>query len=93
MKFVLLATVSSHGAKKLKERGQRAAKKVKELGIKLEAVHYMNGPYDFVEIVSAPNAEAVLALSAWWAKAGYGGMITMPAHDAVAMKRADARAG
>lgn len=92
MKFVLLATVSSDGAKKLKQRGAAAAKKVKELGIKVEAVHYMNGPYDFVEVVDAPDAEAVLALSAWWAKGGYGGMVSMPAHDSAAMKRADSKA-
>jgi uncharacterized protein with GYD domain len=92
MKFVLLAKVSAGGANRFKERGKAAAKKVAELGIKVEAVHYMNGPYDFVEVVDAPNAQSVLALSVWWAREGYGSMVTMPAHDPKAMKWADAKA-
>ena len=93
MKFALLGTVSSNGAKKYKERGPRAKAMADKLGIKVEWVYYTQGPYDFVEVVEAPNAEAVLALTTWFAKAGYGRLEAMPGHDVPAMKRADAKAG
>jgi uncharacterized protein with GYD domain len=93
MRFALLGTITSYGAQKYKERGPAAKKMAEKLGIKVEWIYYTQGPYDFVEVVDAPSAEAVLALSTWFAKAGYGKLEAMPGHDVPAMKRADAKAG
>lgn len=93
MKFVLLGTISAKGAAKYKERGAKAFAKGKTLGFKIESLYYTQGPYDFVEVLDAPNAEAVLVMATWFAKQGYGRVIAMPAHDIATMKRADKRAG
>lgn len=93
MRFAILGTISSYGAKKYKERGPAAKAMTDKLGIKVEWVYYTQGPYDFVEVVDAPSAEAVLVLSTWFAKAGYGKLEAMPGHDVPAMRRADTKAG
>ncbi|MGH6953135.1 MAG: GYD domain-containing protein, partial [Alphaproteobacteria bacterium] len=74
------------------DRGKRAAAKVKELGITVESMHYTQGPIDFVEVVDAPSGEAMLALSLWYAKQGYGKLQSLPAYDRDAMARAESRA-
>ena len=93
MRFALLGTLTSYGAQKYKERGPAAKKMAAKLGVKVEWIYYTQGPYDFVEVVDAPNAEAVLALTTWFAKAGYGYLEAMPGHDVPAMQRADGKAG
>jgi len=92
MKFVILGTVSAEGAGRSEDRGKRAAAKVKELGITVESMHYTQGPVDFVEVVDAPSGEAMLALSLWYAKQGYGKLQSLPAYDRDAMARAESRA-
>ena len=52
---------------------------LKKLKIKLESVNYTQGAYDFVDTVDAPNAEVMLTFSIWYAKKGYGRIISMPA--------------
>jgi len=91
MKYVLLGTTtkewhsSSDAARKVKA-------KLKELHIKLDAVYHTHGDVDFVDVVEVPNAEAVMALSIWYLKQGYGRIHAMPTfdHDAVeaAVKKA-----
>jgi uncharacterized protein with GYD domain len=93
MKFVLLGTISAKGAAKYKERGAKAFAKGKALGFKIEFLYYTQGPYDFVEVLDAPDAEAVLVMTTWFSKQGYGRVIALPAHDMEAMKRADKKAG
>jgi uncharacterized protein with GYD domain len=39
------------------------ARETGKTGIRLESVHYTQGPYDFVDVVDAPNAEAMLTFS------------------------------
>lgn len=79
MKYVLLGTLSADWATRQRERTKAAKAKLKKLGIKLESVYYTQGAYDFVDAVDAPSAEAMLAFSVWYAKAGYGRIVTMPA--------------
>ena len=88
MKYVLLGSLSDEWAKKQTQRTQAAKTKLKGLGIKLESVYYAQGPYDFVDVVNAPNAEAVLAFSVWYANKGYGRLTSMPAFDEKAMAKA-----
>jgi uncharacterized protein with GYD domain len=41
-------------------------------------VHDTQGPYDFVDIVSAKDPQAVVAFSVWYGAQGYGSITTMP---------------
>jgi uncharacterized protein with GYD domain len=82
MKYVLLGTLSPDWASKHAERVGKARAKLEKLGIKLEAVHYTQGYYDFVDIVDAPDPEAMLAFSVWYATQGLGRIQSMPAFDA-----------
>ena len=81
MKYVLLGTLSVDWAGKQAERTAKARAKLDSLGIKLESIHYTQGPYDFVDVVDAPNAEAMLAFSVWYASQGLGRIQSMPAFD------------
>ena len=81
MKYVLLGTLGPEWASKQTERIAKARAKLEKLGIKLESIHYTQGPYDFVDIVDAPNPEAMLAFSVWYATQGLGRIQNMPAFD------------
>jgi uncharacterized protein with GYD domain len=86
MKYVLLGTLGPEWASKQTERIAKARAKLEKLGIKLESIHYTQGYYDFVDIVDAPNPEApnpeaMLAFSVWYATQGLGRIQSMPAFD------------
>jgi uncharacterized protein with GYD domain len=87
MKFILLGQLNEGWAGKQAERVKRAKAKLEQLGITLESVHYTQGRYDFVDMVEAPDAEAVLAFSLWYANSGLGRIETLPAFDAAAFQR------
>jgi uncharacterized protein with GYD domain len=93
MKYVLLGNLSSEWAKKQSERVAKAKAKLDKLGIKVESIHYTQGAYDFVDVVDAPNPEAVLAFSIWYAAQGLGRIQTMPAFEAGAFEAAIRNAG
>ena len=81
MKYVLLGNLSPEYANKQSERVGKAKAKLDKLGIKLESIHYTQGYYDFVDIADAPNPEAVLAFSVWYAANGLGRIQSMPAFE------------
>ena len=81
MKYVLLGTLSSDWATKHAERVAKARAKLEKLGIRLESVHYTQGPYDFVDVVDAPTAEAMLTFSVWYVAEGLGRLQSLPAFD------------
>lgn len=91
MKYVCLGNLDT-GAITAKDRVNKAKAKLAELGIKVESIYYTQGNYDFVDVFDAPNAEAMLAFSLWYAKQGYGRLQSMPAFDARAMDKALATA-
>ena len=82
MKYVLLGSLSPEWASKQSERVDKAKAKLDTLGIKIESVYYTQGYYDFVDVVDAPNPEAMLAFSVWYATHGLGRVQSMPAFDA-----------
>ena len=53
-----------------------------------EAINYTQGIYDFIDVVEASDTFVVLGFSIWYAKQGYGKIITMPAFDEAAMEKA-----
>jgi uncharacterized protein with GYD domain len=93
MRYVLLGNLQSAWAGKHRERVNKAEAKLKELGIRLESICYTQGPYDFVDLVDAPNAEAMLSFSVWYASQGMGHIQSLPAFDPIAFESAVKRAG
>jgi uncharacterized protein with GYD domain len=81
MKYVLLGNLSPEYASKQSERVKKAKAKLDKLGIKIESIHYTQGHYDFVDIVDAPNPEAMLAFSVWYSTQHLGRIQSMPAFD------------
>jgi len=92
MRYVLLGNLSDAWAAKQAQRTKSARAKLKRLGIKVVSIHYTQGEFDFVDVVEAPNAEAMLAFSVWYAGRGFGRLRTMPAFDEKAMTKALAKA-
>ena len=92
MKYILLGNISSEWAKKHIERTRQGMAKLEDLGIKIESINYTQGQYDFIDVVDAPDAEAVLALSLWYADQGYGRIQTIPAFDPKTIERAAEKA-
>jgi uncharacterized protein with GYD domain len=88
MKYVLLGNLGPEWASKQSERVGKAKAKLDKLGIKIESIHYTQGYYDFVDIVDAPNQEAMLAFSVWYATQGLGRIQSMPAFDAESFETA-----
>jgi uncharacterized protein with GYD domain len=88
IKYVRLGSLSPEWASKQSERIGKAKAKLDKLGIKIESIHYTQGYYDFVDIVDAPNPEAMLAFSVWYAAQGLGRVQTMPAFDAKSFETA-----
>ena len=88
MKYIFLGTIGINWLNKQGERYMKASAKLKQLGIKLESVHYTQGQYDFVDVVTAPGAESVLTFSIWYADKGFGRIQSLPAFGDKAMKQA-----
>lgn len=92
MKYVLLGTLNPEWAARQSERLSSAKSKLKELGIKLASVSYTQGQFDFVTTVDAPDPDAVLAFSIWYASQGYGRLQSLPAFDVATIEAAIERA-
>ena len=92
VKYVLLGNLSPEWAGKQSDRVGKARAKLDKLGIKIESIHYTQGYYDFVDIVDAPNAEAMLAFSVWYSTQRLGRIQSMPAFDAKSFETAIKRA-
>jgi uncharacterized protein with GYD domain len=88
MKCVLLGNLTPGYASEQLERVWKAKAKLDKLGIKIESIHYTQGYYDFVDIVDAPNPEAMLAFSVWYSTQRLGRIQSMPAFDAKSFEAA-----
>ena len=88
MKYVLLGSLNPQWVGRQRQRTNAARAKLKQLGIKLESVYYTQGPFDFVDVVDAPDAASMLAFSVWYACRGFGKMVTSPAFDDRSFARA-----
>jgi uncharacterized protein with GYD domain len=88
MKYVLLGTLAPEWATRQAERTAKARAKLDQLGIRLESVHYTQGPFDFVDLVDAPSPEAMLAFSVCYAAQALGRIQSLPAFDAQSFETA-----
>ncbi|HEX6841576.1 MAG TPA: GYD domain-containing protein [Stellaceae bacterium] len=93
MKYILLGKLEAEWAGKQKERVKKAQAKLKELGMTAQSIYYTQGRFDFVDVVEAPNPEAMLAFSVWYASQGLGRIQSLPAFDAETFEAAVKRAG
>jgi len=93
MKYVLLGKLEAEWAGKQKDRVRKAQAKLKELGMTAQSIYYTQGRFDFVDVVEAPNPEAMLAFSVWYASQGLGRIQSLPAFDAETFEAAVKRAG
>ncbi len=60
--YVMLTTLTDEGRKTIKDKPERIKevnKEVEAMGVKVLAQYALLGPYDFVNILEAPNNQAV----------------------------------
>jgi len=60
--YVMLSTLTAEGRKTLKEQPQRLKevnKEVEAMGVKILAQYSLLGPYDFINILEAPDNNTV----------------------------------
>lgn len=81
--YILLSTLTQEGRKTVRDRPERIQQVNKEiessLGIKIVAQYAVLGPYDFVNIVEAPDNETVARLSVQLGSRGTVQLTTLPA--------------
>ncbi|HIC94285.1 MAG TPA: GYD domain-containing protein [Anaerolineae bacterium] len=71
--YIMLSTLTDEGAKTIKKnpgRIKEVNKEIEALGVKVIAQYAVLGPYDFVNIVEAPDNETVARVSAELASRG-----------------------
>ncbi|MGB9960397.1 MAG: GYD domain-containing protein [Candidatus Bathyarchaeales archaeon] len=80
--YVLLSTLTPDGRKTIKERPERIKevnKEIEAFGVKVLYQYAVLGPYDFVNVVEAPNNEAVTRVSVELGSRGTVKIMSMPA--------------
>ncbi len=80
--YVLLSNLTDEGAKTIKSNPGRIKEVNKELaalGVKVVAQYAVMGPYDFVNIVDAPDNATMMRVSAELSSRGSVKMLTLAA--------------
>ncbi len=80
--YVMLSTLTDEGAKTIKSKPERIRevnKEIEKLGVKVTVQYAVLGPYDFVNIVEAPDNETVARVSAELGSRGSIKLVTLPA--------------
>jgi uncharacterized protein with GYD domain len=81
-KYILLSTLTPEGQKTLKEKPERIRevnKEIEAFGVKVLEQYAVLGPYDFVNLVEAPDNDAVFKMSVELGSRGTIKILTMPA--------------
>ncbi len=82
--YVILSTLTDEGRETLKEKPERifeVNKEIEKMGVKVLQQYAVLGPYDFVNIVEAPDNITVMKLSVELGSRGTVQLMTMPAID------------
>jgi uncharacterized protein with GYD domain len=80
--YVILSRLTDDGRKTIKEHPERILevnKELEKMGIKVKEQYAVLGPYDFVNIVEAPNNEAVMKMSVDLGSRGSVQLLSLPA--------------
>lgn len=83
--YVILSRLTDEGRKTLKKKPGRIFEVNKELegmGVKVKQQFAVLGPYDFVNIVEAPDNETVMKMSVELSARGTIQLLTLPAMSA-----------
>ncbi len=83
-RYVILRSLTDEGRKTIKEKPQRILEvnsELEKLGVKVVEQFAVLGPYDFVNIVDAPNNETVMKMSVELGSRGSVHLLTLPAMD------------
>lgn len=80
--YIMLSTLTDDGSETLKENPSRLKevnKEIEGMGVKIMSQYATLGPYDFVNIIEAPDNETVARLSVELGGRGSVKLLTMPA--------------
>ncbi|MDC4226066.1 MAG: GYD domain-containing protein [Candidatus Manganitrophus sp.] len=80
--YIMLSTLTDDGSETLKENPSRfkeVNKEIEGMGVKIMSQYATLGPYDFVNIIEAPDNETVARLSVELGGRGSVKLLTMPA--------------
>lgn len=81
--FVMLTTLTDEGMKTLKHKPERIKEVDREViekfGVKIIAQYALMGPYDFVNIIEAPDNDTVVKMAIELGSRGTIRTLTMPA--------------
>lgn len=80
--YILLSTLTPEGRKTIKEKPERIRevnKEIEAFGVKVLHQYAVLGPYDFVNVVEAPDNEAVTRVSVELGSRGTVKIMSMPA--------------
>jgi uncharacterized protein with GYD domain len=80
--YILLTKLTTEGRKTLRERPNRIQdvdREMEEMQVKVISQHAVVGPYDFVNIVEAPDNETIMKASVELGARGTVQIMSMPA--------------
>lgn len=80
--YILLSSITDEGAKTLKsnpERIREVNRELESLGVKVVSQYAVLGPYDFVNIVEAPDNASIARISAELSARGSVKIMTLTA--------------
>lgn len=80
--YVILSNLTDEGRKTIKKNPKRILevnKELEKMGVKVKEQFAVLGPYDFVNIVEAPDNETVMKMSAELGSRGSVQMLTLVA--------------
>ncbi|MCX5718165.1 MAG: GYD domain-containing protein [Nitrospirae bacterium] len=80
--YIIMSTLTDEGRKTIKEKPNRILevnKELEKMGVKVKQQFAVLGPYDFVNIVEAPDNETVMRMSVELGARGSVQLITLPA--------------
>lgn len=81
-KYILLSSLTSDGLSTLKNKPERILevnKEIEKYGIKVLEQYAVLGPYDFVNLIEAPDNDAVFKMSIDLGSRGTVKILSMPA--------------
>jgi len=82
--YVVLSKLTDEGRKTLKKKPERIMevnKELEDMGVKVKQQYALLGNYDFLNIVEAPDNEAMMKMSVELGARGSIELLTLPALD------------